>query len=395
MLLLSSPRSSSPATIGLPERRRGRRRLAFVLSAAIALSGCGDADESRRADSAISKAALQRVADDYRDACRSPGAAIGVRTPDGARHLAISGELAPDVPLAADSQYFAGSVTKLFVATLAYRLIEEGRLGRAEPVAAFLPSWPGGDRITVAMLLGHTSGMGDFGNDFSTELRDLVLGDLTRVYGYDEVLALVARVPPVAAPGERYHYSNANFIVLGAIVQRITGRTLGDGIEREIVQPLRLQRTLYGPDRLDALRAVIFHGLFDVTGTGTPIDIGGFPREAAFTVDPAGSGVVSTAPDLLTFVHTLFATARLLQPASRRSLASEVATISAGDLLLDGDFRIHGHGGAAPGAQTIVAHDEANDVTVVAWCNRLDPGEQELLASVLAQRAAFELAVQR
>lgn len=394
MLPLSSSWNSSSAPIAQSERRLWRRRLACAFCTAIALSGCGDADGSRPADSAISPAALQGVADDYRDACRSPGAVIGIRTADGTRHLATSGELAPDVPLAKDSQYFAGSVTKLFVATLAYRLIEERRLDREEPVAAFLPSWPRGDRITVEMLLGHTSGMGDFGNDFSTELRDLILGDLTRVYSYDEVLSLVARVPPVAAPGERYHYSNANFIVLGAIVQRITGRTLGDGIDREIVRPLGLQRTLYGPDRLDALRAVTFHGLFDVAGTGTPIDIGGFPREAAFTVDPAGSGLVSTAPDLLTFVHTLFATERLLQPASRRALESEVSTISAGDLLLDGDFRIHGHGGAAPGAQTIVAYDEAHDVTVVAWCNRLDPGEQELLASVLAQRAAFGLAVQ-
>jgi hypothetical protein len=128
-----------------------------------------------------------------------------------------------------------------------------------------------------------------------------------------------------------------------------------------------------------------------VTGTGQPIDIGAFPRAAALTVDPAGAGVFSTLPDLLTLTHALFASDALLPAHQRAALASSVSTIAAHELLLDGRFVIHGHGGASPGAQTIVAFDATSNTTVAVWCNRLDPGTEELLPSVVAAHDVFTL----
>ena len=153
---------------------------------------------------------LDSVASRYRAACKAPGAAVGLRTGDGSDHFAVSGEFAPGTPLEIDSQFLAGSVTKLFVAAVAYQLIAAGELSPEGTVDQYLPGWPRGHAITVSMLLGHRSGMGDFGNDFSAQLRDLVLSDLTRAYTYDEVLDLVRAIPPVAEPGAEYHYTNAN-----------------------------------------------------------------------------------------------------------------------------------------------------------------------------------------
>jgi D-alanyl-D-alanine carboxypeptidase len=335
---------------------------------------------------------LLQIADRYRQACGSPGAAVGLRYGDGPDQIAISGSSAPGVPLVEDSQFLAGSVTKLFVAAVALQVIANGDLSADDTVDRFLPDWPRGDRITVADLLSHRSGMGDFGNDFSAELRDLVLADLNRVYRYDEVLDLVAMIPPVDEPGAGYHYTNANTIVLGAIVQRVTGQTLGELIRVRVTEPLALHRTFYGPDDLAAAEAVDFHGLYDIVGDGNPIDIGGLPRAAALTVDPAGAGLFATVPDLLTATHALFATDELLAAPERAQLAAQVSTLTATDLLLDERFTIHGHGGASPGAQTIVAYDESHNVTVAVWCNRLDPGEYELLPSVAAAHDALELA---
>jgi D-alanyl-D-alanine carboxypeptidase len=218
------------------------------------------------------------------------------------------------------------------------------------------------------------------------------LSDLKRVYSYGEVLDLVRAIPPVAQPGTTNHYTNANYIVLGAILQKVARETLGQLLQFRVIEPLRLTRTFYGPDDLRAADAVTFHGLFDVTGTGRPIDIGSFPRTAALTIDPAGAGLFSTIPDLLTLTHALFATDRLLDPPQRTALAASVSTLTAHDLLLDRRFVIHGHGGASPGAQTITAYDSSHDTTVAVWCNRLDPGEQELLPSVVAAKETFELA---
>jgi D-alanyl-D-alanine carboxypeptidase len=340
----------------------------------------------------IDQPALDAIADRYRQACGSPGAAVGLRTGDQAEHFAISGSLAPGVVLDRDSQFLAGSVTKLFVAAVALQVIAAGELSLDDTVDHFLPDWPRGDQITVAMLLGHRSGMGDFGNDFSTQLRDLVLSDLHRAYRYDEVLDLVRAIPPVAEPGSTYHYSNANTIVLGAVLQHVTKQSLGELIQDRLIDPLGLTRTIYGPDDLDAADAVIFHGLFDIVGDGNAIDIGPFPRTAALTVDPAGAGLFSSLPDLLTATHALFATDDVLAAPQRDQLTGAVSTLSAADLLLDDRFVIRGHGGASPGAQTIVAYDQAHDVTVAVWCNRLDPGEHELLPSVIAAKEVFELA---
>ncbi len=339
-----------------------------------------------------SASALAAAASRYRAACASPGAAIGIRGPRGARRVATAGELAPDVAIGRDSQFLAGSVTKLFVATVALQLVDEGRLSLRTKVSRFVPGWPRGDRITVGMLLGHRSGMGDYGNDFGAQLRDLVLTDLTRRFSYDEVLDLVRAVPPVAEPGRKYHYSNANTIVLGAMVQRLTGRTLGQLMTRRIIRPLHLRHTLYGPDDLRRAAAVTFHGLFDVSGNGTPVDIGAFPRAAALTVDPAGAGLLSSVPDLLAFVHALFGSSQLLPRRLQRVMARSVSTVGARDLLLGRRFDVHGHGGVSPGAQVMAAYDARSRTTVIAWCNRMDPGANELLASTLAARDAFRLA---
>ena len=266
------------------------------------------------------QASLEAVAVNYRISCQSPGAAVGVRTSDGSNHVAVVGQFAPGVVLDRNSQFLAGSVTKLFVATIALQLIAEHRLSLDDVVDRYLRRWPRGSRITIAMLLGHRSGMGDFGNDFSTQQSNLVLSNLSRDFTYSQVLDLVRAVPAVAQPGAIYHYSNANYVVLGAILQRITGQTLGTLIDSRILQPLRLHRTLYGPDNLKKANTITFHGLYDVFRTGTPIDIGGFPRNAALTVDPAGAGMFSSLPDLLTFSSRLFGSDKLLAAQQRSEI---------------------------------------------------------------------------
>lgn len=339
-------------------------------------------------DRSVTGAELRAIARDLRAACRSEGAVVGIAGPDGDRQVVASGRFAPGVPLHPGSQYFAGSVTKLLVASVVLQLVDEGELALDDTVDEYL-DWPRDDEITVDQLLSHRSGMGDFGNDFGDDLRELVLADLGRRFTYAEVLDLVADVPRVGEPGDAYHYTNANYIVLGAIVQAVTGGTLGAALDEHIIEPLGLDATFYGPDDLDALDGATFHGLFDVAGDGRPVDIGSFPRTAAFTVDPAGAGLVTDARDTLTFLDAAFASDVLLSPEGRDRLASQVSTLSADDLLLDGSRSIVGHGGTSPGAQVIAARDQAGGTSTVAWCNRLDLGPDELAATVAATRRLF------
>jgi D-alanyl-D-alanine carboxypeptidase len=379
---------------------------AVALVALVATSACGSTSppappangstpsieahvDTTRPGASIAEADLTAIAERARVACASEGAVVGVLVPRRQRSVVAAGRFAPAVPLDRRSQYFAGSVTKLLVATLVLQLVDQGDLALEDHVDRFI-DWPRGSELTIDMLLSHRSGMGDFGNDFSDDLRDLVLADLNRTFTYDEVLEIVASVPPVGEPDASYHYSNANYIVLGAIVEEITGLSLGEAMQRRVIEPLGLTDSFSGPDDLPRLDGVVFHGLFDVTGNGTPIDIGAFPRAAAFTVDPAGSGLITTADETLMLLDAMFGTDKLLSPTARDYLASHVSTLTSDALLLDSSRHIVGHGGASPGAQVIAAHDLDTGTSTVAWCNRLDPGPNELLATILASHELLD-----
>src|SRR6478672_3134099 len=106
----------------------------------------------------VSQDGLDAIAERYRSACKSPGAAVGLRDTDGSTHFAVSGQFAPGVALDVNSQFLAGSVTKLFVATVAYQLIVAHKLSLDDKVSEYIPGWPRGNQITVRMLLGHRSG---------------------------------------------------------------------------------------------------------------------------------------------------------------------------------------------------------------------------------------------
>jgi hypothetical protein len=86
------------------------------------------------------------------------------------------------------------------------------------------------------------------------------------------------------------------------------------------------------------------------------------------------------------FLHALYGTSTLIERAYTRQLADSIATVHDHDLLLATRGTISGHGGASPGAQTLAFHDFSTGADAVVWCNRLDPGTEELLPSVVVAR---------
>ena len=231
--------------------------------------------------------------------------------------------------------------------------------------------------------------MGDFGNDFSKQQADLVLSDLRRDFTYDQVLDLVRAVPPVALPGDlsllecELHRARrdpaTDLPPKPRDIDRLTDRS---------TPPPRSHP--YGPENLKRANAVIFHGLYDVFGTGTPIDIGGFPRNSALTVDPAGAGMFSTLPDLLTFIaNSLNPTGSWLAKSARSWPSRKHHQHQ--DLLLDDRFIARTWRCVSRCANHRRVRSVRIGTTVAVWCNRLDPGGEELLPSVEAARKAFEL----
>ena len=218
------------------------------------------------------------------------------------------------------------------------QLVDEGKLALADPVSRYLPDLvPAERRITVRDLLDHRSGLVNV-TDYGSWLEQAERSSSTRPR---ETVRFAVSHPPAFAAGSKWAYSNTNFLVLGLVVEAVTGRTYAGELSRRILEPLQLEYT-----ELPTTRT-----LSDLDDEGT------HPRLAW-----AAGGIVSDARDLARFFSALLSGELL----SRRSLAAMKRTVASpigGSGL--GLFarrlpcgRFWGHGGAIIGYGTDVAASE-------------------------------------
>ena len=136
--------------------------------------------------------------------------------------------------------------------TVAHRIFQ-----RPGGIGAWIPELPNADRITLAMLLGHTSGLGDWDPVVT------VLEDLTRSFTPEEVLAEAVAAPPYGEPGERFAYTNGGYAATGLIIERVLGEPLGAVVEKRVTGPLSLDDTRLGDGSTKPTR----HGWFSLPPT--------------------------------------------------------------------------------------------------------------------------------
>ncbi|WP_380284122.1 serine hydrolase domain-containing protein [Kitasatospora purpeofusca] len=225
-----------------------------------------------------------------------------------------------------DGRFRIGSLTKMFTATVVLQLVGEGRVRLDDPVSAYLPGVvPGGERITVRQLLDHTSGLFSYTDDqrfvprTAEGVEAWAATGRWRTWTAEEIVADAVAHPPYFAPGASWHYSNTNYLLAGMIIQKSTGRTWNQEVERRIIRPLGLRQTsmpvssplITGP-----------HAHLYTQLPGGPVDTTLINPSAG---GAAGAGISSTA-DLARFHAALFG-GRLLRPAE---LAAMKATVDTG-----------------------------------------------------------------
>lgn len=147
-------------------------------------------------------------------------------------------------PATDSTVYEIGSVSKQFTAAAVMMLAGQGRLSLDDPIIRYLPegsaAWP---TVTVRHLLTHTSGISDRVNDTL---------DWSRDYADSEFVRLIARQPVEFAPGERWNYSSTGYVLLGFIIQRITGAPYGEFLQHEMFGPLHMGTArVISPTRVD------------------------------------------------------------------------------------------------------------------------------------------------
>ena len=334
-----------------PLSPRHRRRAGLALLAALALTGtlagCGAAAgppalvpaavEHTGPGAARLSALAQHVVD-----AGAPG--VIVRVDDGhgpaieiARQAAWS---RADHTLAASDRFRMGSNTKTMTATVILQLVAEHRLRLTDPVEKWLPGLvPDGDAITVRMLLNHTSGL--FNYTFDADVLKAFTGQDTRIWTPRELLAAGVRHDPMFAPGSSYAYSNTNYVALGLVAEKVTGRTMGDLIQQRIARPLHLKNTYLVTGTDTAKSPALAHGYEPDADHIGPLLPPGVPAGTAFAgpARPAGyvdttwinpstewaaGGMVSTAQDWARFDSALMS-GKLLPAAQLKAMRVTVA----------------------------------------------------------------------
>jgi D-alanyl-D-alanine carboxypeptidase len=208
-------------------------------------------------------------------------------------------------PVPTRGRFRAGSVTKTFLATVVLQLVAERRIGLDDRLAALLPRTagvvPGAERITVRELLTHTSGLGDFMGDMPLRPPSAFLDVRWKTWDHWEMVTMAAS-HPVTPPG-RYRYSNAGYLLLGMVVERVTGHSYGSEIRHRVIDRLGLRGTTM-PGTHPVIHGPHPHGYLPVEqedGTVRPVDLSVMNP----SVFGAAGEIVSTTTDLNRFFAAL------------------------------------------------------------------------------------------
>jgi len=318
-----------------------------------------------------------------------PGAAILVAKGDrvlfrGARGLA---NLESRTPLRPDSVFRIGSVTKQFAAAGLLKLVEAGKVKLDDPLSKFLPDYPGGERITVLQLLNHTSGVRSY-TRIGGYMDEPIRRDLTTA----QMLGVFRDLPADFEPGADWAYNNSGYVLVGAVIEAVTGKPWHVYLDEALFTPLGMASTGYALDPRLAPRIVGGYSAQDGKVTAM--------RPMSMTQPHAAGSLVSTVDDLLKWTRALHAGRVLGREAYTRMVTPEGPAakpgVGYGFGLFIGQVRSHKllwHNGGIFGFASSLYYLPGPDITVVVLenddvSNPLDT--HDIIARKLAAMAAGE-----
>jgi CubicO group peptidase (beta-lactamase class C family) len=293
-------------------------------------------------------------------------------------------------PVGVDTPFPVGSVTKQFTAAAILLLAEEGKLSVHDKVAKYYPDLTEADDITLYDLMTHASGYPDY------YPLDFVDRRLTRPIAADEVIKQYATGKLDFEPGTRWSYSNTGYIILGRVVEKVSGESLGKFFERRLLKPAGMAHSAFEPKEGEGGLA---RG-YTAFALGDPEPA---PREANGWLGGAG-GLCSTATDLAKWDLALIE-GRVLKPSSCH-------VMTAPRKLANGKVKEYGcglgiaqrngevvlwHGGEVSGylAHSTMVPRTRSAVILLANDDHVDTGplHTELLTLLLRDQAKQEAAV--
>jgi CubicO group peptidase (beta-lactamase class C family) len=309
------------------------------------------------------------------------------RNVDGNNNLLPGG-----TPFTTSTPSRAYSVTKTFTAALLLELVKEGAVNLSDPLTKYLPLIPQvnpnlNGNVTVRQLLAHESGYSNYTDEINLQIA--VAFDPARIWNFYEMISFVKQI---AQPGAERRYSSTNYILLGAIIEAATGKTIAQHFRSRFFHPLSLTSMYFSIQEQAGNRPLVaaphdnisaFNPIFSLTGQPTfpagYTNISAFSLNAILSLAFTSGGIVSDAEDLARWGNALFG-GRATSTQTLDAMLNAISTTpdEDGDKLGYGIFenakistkdRFIGHDGNAPGYRSVMFYQPERRMTIAVMTN--------------------------
>ncbi|MBE5105867.1 beta-lactamase family protein [Bacillus thuringiensis] len=266
-------------------------------------------------------------------------------------------DLSTKKPMKSDYRFRIGSVTKTFTATTVLQLVGENRVQLDDPIEKWLPgliqgNGYDGNQITIRQLLNHTSGIAEY-----LKSKDADIMNSKKTYTAEEIVKMGLSLPPDFSPGKGWSYSNTGYVILGMLIEKITGNSYAEEIEKRIIEPLDLSNTFLPGNSTVIPGKNHARGYVKIDETSELKDITYYNPSLA---NSAGD-MISNADDLNKFFSSLLG-GKLLKENQLKEMLTTVPVegkevgdgygLGIYETKLPNGVSVWGHGGAIPGFTT-------------------------------------------
>ncbi|TXR99240.1 D-alanyl-D-alanine carboxypeptidase [Bacillus sp. SH7-1] len=287
-------------------------------------------------------------------------------------------------PMKADFRFRIGSVTKPFIATVLLQLSGENRLNLDDSIEKWLPgviqgNGYDGNQITIRQILNHTSGIADYMNS-----KDFDIMDTKKSYTAEEFVKMGISLPPEFAPGKGWSYSNTGYVLLGILIEKVTGNSYAEEIENRIIEPLDLSNTFLPGNSSVIPGTKHARGYIQLDGASELKDV--------TYINPGSSDgdMISTADDLNKFFSYLLS-GKLLKEQQLNQMLTTVPTDREGtgyglgivEFKLPNGVTVWGHRGSVLGFSTFVGGTLGGKHTLAVNLNSFNFSNPDPFKSIL------------
>ncbi|EJP84279.1 serine hydrolase domain-containing protein [Bacillus cereus] len=290
-------------------------------------------------------------------------------------------------PMKTDFRFRIGSVTKTFTATVVLQLAEENSLNLDDSIEKWLPGVIQGNgydakQITIRQLLNHTSGIAEY-----TRSKGFNLMDTKKSYRAEELVKMGISMPPDFAPGKSWSYSNTGYVLLGILIETVTGNSYAEEIENRIIEPLELSNTFLPGNSSVIPGTKHARGYIQLDGASEPKDVTYYNP----SMGSSAGDMISTADDLNKFFSYLLG-GKLLKEQQLKQMLTTVPTGEAAlgryglgiyETKLPNSVSIWGHGGSIPGFVTFAGGTLGGKHTLAVNLNSLNADSPDPFKNIL------------